>query len=42
MVDEKPSRRPSWMPGNATIAAIAALVSAVAALVAALQGLGPI
>ena len=30
------------MPGNATIAAIAALVSAVAALVAALQGLGPI
>ena len=30
------------MPGNATIAAIAALVSAVAALVAALQGQGPI
>jgi len=30
------------MPGNATIAAIAALVSAVAALAAALQGQGPI
>ncbi|GIF36894.1 hypothetical protein [Actinoplanes xinjiangensis] len=41
MSQENRRRRPQWVPGNATIIAVATLLAAVASLIAALMENGP-